>query len=84
VLRLPNQMNLKAALSGETGGFVKLVIEAESGVVLGASAVGAHAGDVLAPLALGVRLKAEVCDLAASFAAHPGLAESAYAAAREA
>ncbi len=84
VLTLPNQMNLKAALTGETGGFVKLVIETDSGVVLGASAVGAHAADLLAPLALGIRLKAELRDLAASFAAHPGLAESAYAAAREA
>ena len=84
VLRLPNQMNLKAALTGETGGFVKLVIEADGGVVLGASAVGAHAADVLAPLALGLRLKVKLDDLAASFAAHPGLAESAYAAAREA
>ena len=84
VLRLPNATNLKAVLSGETRGFVKLVADAASGAVLGASAVGAHAADVLAPLALGIRLKARLDDLASSFAAHPGLAESLYAAAREA
>lgn len=82
VLKLPNGANLKAVLSGDTGGFVKLVIDAAGGAVLGASAVGAHAADVLAPLALGIRLHARLDDLASSFAAHPGLAESLYAAAR--
>jgi dihydrolipoamide dehydrogenase len=84
VLRLPYRMNLKAALAGETAGFVKLFAETAGGVVLGASAVGAHAADALAPLALGLRLRATVDDLAASFAAHPGVAESVYAAARDA
>jgi len=84
VLRLPNESNLKAVLSGETRGFVKLVTDAASGAVLGASAVGAHAADILAPLALGIRLKARLDDLASSFAAHPGFAESVFAAAREA
>lgn len=50
--------------------------------VAAASAVGAHAADILAPVALGLRLGARLDDLAALFAAHPGLAELTFAAAR--
>jgi pyruvate/2-oxoglutarate dehydrogenase complex dihydrolipoamide dehydrogenase (E3) component len=73
---------LKAALLGETEGFVKLNTDADDGTLLGASAVGAHAADVLAPVALGLRLGARMGDLSALFAAHPSLTELVFAAAR--
>jgi dihydrolipoamide dehydrogenase len=82
VLDLDYEMNLKAALWNESEGFVRLVTESASGVVLGARAVGASAADVLAPVALAVRLKTPVGDVASVFAAHPGLGELAFAAAR--
>lgn len=63
-----------AVLLNETEGFVKLVADA--------NAVGAHAADVLAPVALGIRLGARLEDLAALFAAHPCLGELVFAAAR--
>jgi dihydrolipoamide dehydrogenase len=82
VLHLDHGMNLKAVLAGEPEGFMKLVVDAGDGTVLGAAAVGTHAADVLAPLALGIRLKARVDDLVSLFPAHPGLGEIAFAAAR--
>jgi len=82
VLRLGYEAGLKAALLEEAEGFVKLVVDAGDGLLLGASAVGAHAADVLAPLALGIRLGARLSDLTALFPAHPGLTELAFDAAR--
>jgi dihydrolipoamide dehydrogenase len=75
---------LKAVLVEETGGFLKLVADDGDGRLLGACAAGAHAGDMLAPVALGIRLGARVEDLAAVFAAYPGLGELPFAAARTA
>jgi dihydrolipoamide dehydrogenase len=82
VLRLGYEALLKAALLDETEGFVQLVADAEDGTLLGASAIGAHASNVLTPLALGIRLGIRLDNLAALFPAHPGLSELAFAAAR--
>ncbi|MCB0209150.1 MAG: NAD(P)/FAD-dependent oxidoreductase [Anaerolineae bacterium] len=82
VRRLDYGANMKAMLMGETTGFVKLVVDADDGTVLGAGAVGDHATDTLAAVALGIGLKAKLADIASLFAAHPGLSELAFAAAR--
>lgn len=73
---------LKAALLDETEGFIKLRADAGDGSLLGATAVGAHAADLLAPVAMGLHLGARLDGLATLFAAHPGLAELAFSAAR--
>ncbi len=73
---------LKAALSGETTGFIKLIVHGETNRILGAGAVGSHAADVLAPVALGIQLKATLEDCSGLFAAHPSLAELPFLAAR--
>ncbi len=72
---------MKAHLLGETEGFVALAYDSERKVV-GGTAVGPHAGDVLAPVALAIQVGASLDDLAAIFAAHPTLSELAFAAAR--
>ena len=69
-------------LLDETEGFVNLVVDAKDGTLLGANAVGPHAADMLAPLALGIRLDARLDDLAALFPAHPSLGELVFAATR--
>ncbi|MCB8959333.1 MAG: NAD(P)/FAD-dependent oxidoreductase [Ardenticatenales bacterium] len=74
---------LKAHLLAETEGFVELSYD-ETGRILGGVAVGAHAGDVLAPVALAIQVGANMADLAAVYAAHPTLSELAFAAARQA
>jgi pyruvate/2-oxoglutarate dehydrogenase complex dihydrolipoamide dehydrogenase (E3) component len=81
-LRRGYEALLKAILLDETEGFVQLVADAEDGSLLGASAVGAHACDVLTPLALGLRLGVRLEDLAALFPGHPGFSELGFAAAR--
>lgn len=81
-VRAGYEASLKAALLDETEGFVKLRADAGDGTLLGATAVGPHAADLLAPVTLGLRLGARLDDLAALFAAHPGLAELAFSASR--
>jgi dihydrolipoamide dehydrogenase len=84
VLRRDYEASLKAMLLDETEGFVTLVTDARDGTLLGANAVGTHAADMLAPIALGIRLGARLEDLATLFPAHPGLGELVFATARTA
>ena len=74
---------MKAHLLGETEGFVELAYD-DARKVVGGTAVGPHAGDVLAPVALAVQVEATLGDMAAIFAAHPTLSELAFATARQA
>ncbi|GIV20416.1 MAG: pyridine nucleotide-disulfide oxidoreductase [Armatimonadota bacterium] len=74
--------NLKAQLLGEAEGFVKLVVEEHTGRLLGGSAIGPHAADVLAPLATAMTLGGTVETLASLYPAHPTLVELLYEAAR--
>jgi len=82
VLRRGYRGLLKAVLLDETEGSMQLVADAEDGILLGASAVGAHASDVLTPLALGLRQGVRLEDLSALFPGHPGLSELGFAAVR--
>ena len=50
--------------------------------VVGGLAVGAHAADVLAPIALAIQVSASVDDLALLYGAHPTVSELAFMAAR--
>ncbi len=82
VLRASYADNLKAQLLGEREGFVKLVAEAQSGKLLGGSAIGSHSADVLAPLATVLALGGTLETLASLFPAHPTLGELLFDAAR--
>lgn len=84
-VRVPYAAGLKGHLSpGAGAGWVELSYEPASGQIRGALAVGAHAADVLAPVALAVQLGAGLAHLAPVFAAHPALSELAFIAARAA
>lgn len=64
------------ALSLQAGeGFVKIVAEKESGIVLGAQIVGLEASNLIAELGLAVEMGATLEDLALTIHAHPTLAE---------
>jgi len=82
VLRVEYASNLKARLLGETDGFVRLLVENGTGRLLGGSAIGSHAADILAPLATAMALGATVETLASLYPAHPTLMELLYEAAR--
>lgn len=83
-VRVPFSAVLKAHLSQAGDGFLDLAYDPWSGRVRGAVAIGPHADDVLAPVALALQMGASFEDLAAVFAAHPSISELAFVAAREA
>jgi dihydrolipoamide dehydrogenase len=74
--RFPFAASGRALAYGETDGFVKLVTDAKYGEVLGAHIIGPQAGDLIAEIALAMRLEATVEDIAATIHVHPTLAES--------
>lgn len=66
----------RAATLGRSDGLTKLVVDPESGRVLGAGVVGPGAGELIAEAALAVETAALAEDLAATIHAHPTLSES--------
>ncbi|MEX0625321.1 MAG: dihydrolipoyl dehydrogenase [Chloroflexota bacterium] len=65
----------KATIVGEVDGFAKLVADSESGLLLGAHLIGAHAGDLLAEPTLALLLEGTAAEIAMSVHAHPTLTE---------
>lgn len=68
----------KAQAMGELPGFFKLVAAADSGRLLGAHIVGAHASDLVAEAALAVANGLTLEQMAHTIHAHPTLAEGLY------
>lgn len=66
----------KAIANGETDGFVKVVVDAKSKLVLGVTVVGAHASDIISEAALAIELGAEALDVGLTIHPHPTLGES--------
>jgi dihydrolipoamide dehydrogenase len=73
----------KAAAAGETEGFVALVAERATDRLIGGQIVGPHASELIAEVALAVRLKATAGDLAGTLHSHPTLAEAVCEAAHD-
>jgi dihydrolipoamide dehydrogenase len=76
VLRFPWAASGRAATLGRADGLTKLVVDPESGRVLGAGVVGPGAAELIAEAALAVETAALAEDLAATIHAHPTLSES--------
>jgi len=62
---------------GRSEGVTKILLDPESGRLLGAGIVGPHAGDLIAELVLALELGADAEDLALTIHAHPTLSETA-------
>ena len=75
VLRFPWAASGRAATLGRADGLTKLVVDPETGRVLGAGVVGPGAGELIAEAALAVETAALAEDLAATIHAHPTLSE---------
>ncbi len=75
VTKVPLALNAKAMIDGDPRGFVKLVSDPATGVVLGGSIVGAHAAELISVIALAVTCRLRVGDLAEALFVHPALAE---------
>jgi len=61
---------------GRPEGHTKLILDAESGRILGAGMVGPHAGELIAELVLALELGADAEDLALALHPHPTLSET--------
>ena len=73
ILRADYAANDRAVAEGQTDGFVKLVVR--KGRIIGATIVGAQAGEVLAPLALAVSARLKLSALAGAVLPYPTLSE---------
>jgi dihydrolipoamide dehydrogenase len=82
--KFPLIANGRAKALGETDGFVKIIAHAQTDRILGATILGARAGDLIAELAVAVEFSASAEDVARSIHAHPTLAETVKEAALDA
>jgi len=76
VTKVPFAANAKATIDADTRGFVKLVSDPSTGVVLGGAIVGAHAAELISVVALAVTARLKVSDIAESLFVHPALSEA--------
>jgi dihydrolipoamide dehydrogenase len=77
-------VNGRALTLGDAEGFVKLVVDAGSGMVIGAQVVGPGASELISELTLAVEAALRVDDVAMSIHPHPTLGEAVVEAARRA
>jgi dihydrolipoamide dehydrogenase len=66
----------RALLAGETEGFVKIVADKSSDLVLGVHIVGAEASDMISEAALAIEMGATLEDIGLTIHPHPTLPES--------
>jgi len=76
VTKVPFASTAKALINNDPRGFVKIISDPATGVVLGGSIVGRHAAELIAVLSVAVTNGLRVGDLAESIFVHPALAEA--------
>lgn len=68
--------NSRARCTAEEEGFVKIIAEAKTGILLGIHIIGAHASELIAEGALAIQRRTTVEQLASTPHAHPTLCEA--------
>jgi dihydrolipoamide dehydrogenase len=76
VTKVPFSANPKSLINGDPRGFVKILSDPATGVVLGGSIVGRNAAELISVVALAVTNGLKVVDIVDSLLVHPALAES--------
>lgn len=76
VTKVPFVSLAKALINNDPRGFVKIISDPATGVVLGGSIVGQHAAELISVLAVAVTNRLRVTDIAESLFVHPALAEA--------
>jgi dihydrolipoamide dehydrogenase len=76
VTKVPFSANPKALINGDTRGFVKVLSDPATGVVLGGAIVGRNAAELISVIAVAVLNHLKVVDIVDSLLVHPALAES--------
>jgi dihydrolipoamide dehydrogenase len=76
VTKVPFSANPKSLINGDARGFVKILSDPATGVVLGGSIVGRDAAELISVVAVAVTNGLKVVDIVDSLLVHPALAES--------
>lgn len=76
VTKVPFSASAKALINDDPRGFVKILSDPATGVVLGGSIVGQHAAELISVIALAVTAGLRVTDVVDSLFVHPALAEA--------
>ena len=74
--KFPFSANGKALASSESDGFVKIISDKQSGLLLGIGIVGAEASDLVSEATLAIELGAKTEDIALTIHPHPTLPEA--------
>jgi dihydrolipoamide dehydrogenase len=74
--KVPFSGSAKALINNDPRGFVKIVSDPATGVVLGGSIVGRHAAELISVIALAVTANLKVTDIMESLLVHPAMAEA--------
>ena len=76
VTKVPYAAAAKALINDDPKGFVKILSDPATGVVLGGSIVGRHAAELISVIALAVTANLKVTDIVESCMVHPTLSEA--------
>jgi NAD(P)H dehydrogenase (quinone) len=76
VTKVPFSSTPKALINNDWRGFVKIISDPATGVVLGGSIVGRHAAELISVIALAVTANLKVSDIVESLLVHPALSEA--------
>ncbi len=76
VTKVPFAANARALIDGDARGFVKIISDPATGVVLGGSIVGHSAAELISVIAVAVTAHLKVDDIVESLLVHPALAEA--------
>ena len=76
VTKVPFSSTAKALINNDSRGFVKIISDPATGVVLGGSIVGRHAAELISVIALAVTANLKVSDIEESLLVHPALSEA--------
>ncbi|WP_309484897.1 dihydrolipoyl dehydrogenase [Halorhabdus salina] len=82
--RMPLSSNGRALTLGDTEGFVRIVADSQTELVLGAQIVGPNASEMIAEVSLAIEMDARLADIAETVHTHPTLSEAVMEAAANA
>lgn len=74
--KFPFSANGRARTMGETSGFVKFVVDAETDEILGCHMIGPNVGDLMAEVVLCMEYRGSAEDIAITVHSHPTLSET--------
>lgn len=67
--------NAKAKINGDDAGFVKMIVSAQSDIILGASIIGVEATEVIHEMVIAVEKKLTATELTSMIHVHPSVSE---------